>query len=126
MPKPLSWITRLQSYWWLAVVVGGGLLGSIVLWGGLPKRVEKVEAGQAKQADEISDLKGWAREIQGYTRAQQQMNQRAIPAAPSRALQEELATPPITEFDAVEGVWWCCKTTTEACWRQRTWYRCSS
>ena len=74
MKKPVSLLHRIKDLWPL-YGIGATLCGAILLWGNLPKRLEHVEADQTKQGEELDDLKGWARELQGYTRAQEQLNQ---------------------------------------------------
>lgn len=71
-------IQHLKDWWWL-YGVGVTLCSAIVLWGGIPGRLAKAE-------EQIDDLKGWARELQGYTRANQQRMQQqtdAWPVAPA-------------------------------------------
>ena len=65
--------------------VVGAQMGVGMLPEEIQKRVEKVEADQTEQAKELTDLQLWARELQGYTRAQQQMNQQVQQQAPNQA-----------------------------------------
>lgn len=69
MRKHRDWVARLKDYWQvvLILIAVGSAIGMAV---NLPKRVEAVE-------QEVDDLKGWAREVQGYTRAMQQQQQTA-------------------------------------------------
>ena len=116
---------KLLKLWPILLAVVGG----IVLWGNLPKQVAKLEAGQAQQGEELDDLKGWAREIQGYTRAQQELNQAVQhPQAPrgrtfnDRRHPEE--TRPWVEVDE-ELLPWCCWEATEAdCDDRESWEIC--
>lgn len=65
--------------YWPIYGIGVTLCGAIVLWGGIPGRLAKAE-------EQIDDLKGWAKQTQGYTAALQQMivqQQVAPPAAPA-------------------------------------------
>ncbi len=77
-------LRHLKEWWWL-YGVASALCGAIVLWGGLPSRVAKAE-------EQIDDLRGWAKEIQGYTRAmnQQVPNQARPPQVPIRRNWDEL------------------------------------
>ena len=67
----MKWLAVLKDYWG----IGLALVGALILWGSLPERVKKVEAGQASQQEDIVDLKGVAGKLDGYIAAQQQMNQ---------------------------------------------------
>lgn len=60
-------VDNLLRYWPI-YGIGVTLCGTLVLWASIPGRLAKAE-------DQIDDLKGWARELQGYTRANQQMMQ---------------------------------------------------
>ena len=64
-------IDKLKNYWWIIGLVAS-VSGFIILWGSIPDRVAKAEDRLEKQAEVIDDLKGFAREIAGYTRAVQQ------------------------------------------------------
>ena len=98
-------------------------MGAIVLWGNLPNRVQKVEAGQAAQEEDLNDLKGWAREIQGYTKAQQELQQQ-IYQRQDTANAPQRPTWRFQEQDD-DGTTWCCdERTTEACWEQTRWVPC--
>ena len=86
-------VAHLKDWWW-AYGVGSTLCGVIILWGGMPTRMAKAEQKNEQQDVALDDLKGWAREIQGYTKAQQQANlmQQQAPAPPPiRLLWDEQA-----------------------------------
>jgi hypothetical protein len=93
------WGARLKAWWWLLAIV----LGAAVTWWTIPQRMAKAEQA-------IDDLKGWAREVQGYTRALQE--------------QQRMVREPIREWSDAQQVWWCCDTERVICWQQQTWYRC--
>lgn len=95
--------------WW---PIGVALVGGLVLWGSLPERVRKVEAGQAAQQEDIVDLKGVAGKLDGYIAAQQQMNRQML----------DQRQPPVYETDQ-QGVTWVCDTEPEDCWERQTWRR---
>ena len=126
----MKWLAALKEWWWLATVVGGAL----ILWGSLPDRVKKVEAGQASQQEDIVDLKGVAGKLDGYIAAQQQMNQRLIQQQTPNAPLSTRNEPPRPAWRFQEqdddGTTWCCdERTTEACWKQDAegrngWERC--
>ena len=54
-------VKLLKDWWWL-VVIAFTVIGFCAM---LPARLNAVEK-------EVDDLKGWAKELQGYTRAMQQ------------------------------------------------------
>lgn len=119
-------LRHLQDWWWL-YGVGSTLCGVVVLWGGLPGRVAKAEQHLEKTQEEVDDLKGWAREIQGYTRA---MNQQAVaphtlPPVASVPLPPTvpLATDLLREVDR-RGIAWCCNNHDQHCADGHVWYRC--
>ena len=86
--------------WWPLFGIAAAVCSVIVLWGRLPARVAKAE-------DQIDDLKGWAKELQGYTRAMQQQQSR----------------PQVQEWQDAEGRWWCCSSDDD-CERNDAWSRC--
>ena len=67
-------LPHLKDWWWL-YGAASALCGMIVLWGGIPGRIASAEKKIEQVDGDVDDLKGWAREIQGYTRAQQQQQQ---------------------------------------------------
>lgn len=69
--RPPTMIDNLLRYWPI-YGIGATLCGTLVLWASVPGRLARAE-------EQIDDLKGWARELQGYTRANQQMLQQAAP-----------------------------------------------
>lgn len=75
MAKKPTFLTHVKD-WWPLYGIGSTIIGVLVLWASIPGRVAKAE-------EAVEDLKGWAREVQGYTRAmqQQQMLQFPQPAA---------------------------------------------
>ena len=105
----------LKDYWGIGLAV----VGALILWGSLPDRMKKVEAGQASQQEDIVDLKGVAGKLDGYIAAQQQMNQQLMQQAPSNR-------PGIPWQE--EG--WCCEARLkEDCWLKDTqgrngWWKC--
>ena len=107
----------LKEWWWLYGVLAT-LVGGIVLWGSLPGRVAKAE-------QQIDDLKGWAKELQGYTRAQQEYNQQQqqqqMPNAPV-----SLESPAgLREWEDTDQTWWCCPwQDRQQCYDQVAWRRC--
>ena len=118
-PKAPPWwqqVKVLKDWWWLI----GLLVGAIILWGNLPKRVDKLEAGQAEQAEDIVDLKGIAKSLEGYTKAMSEMQQRQQPAnsPASRASRAPQSPREITwEGKDLDGTCWRCLAPTEAaCW----------
>lgn len=60
--------------------------------------------------DQIDDLKGWAKEINGYT----------------RAIQEQRPQPqlPIQSWRNQDGSLWCCDPNRDDCQRNDAWVRC--
>ena len=63
----MAWLTALPNLW----KIGGTVVAIAVvigLYAGMPSRMAKAE-------EQIDDLKGWAREVQGYTRAMQEQQQ---------------------------------------------------
>lgn len=109
--KPLVPIAMLKDWWWLIGLVVSG----IILWGNLPQRMAKAE-------QQIDDLKGWAKEVQGYTRAthelQQQQQMHRQPAPTTSVLRG------LEQQDSA-GVWWCCPLADEdACYDQSLWRWC--
>ena len=119
----------LKDWWWVV----GLIVGAIVVWGNLPQRVAKAE-------EAIQDLKGWAQEVQGYTRAVQEQRQatttdekvaEAINAYVQQQAQQQLpmnAPAPeaqwFTEEDA-QGCWECWGYSHEDCWTNQRWQRCA-
>ena len=98
----------LKDWWWLATVVGGAL----VLWGSLPDRVKKVEAGQQVQEEKVSELREWAKETQGYLKGQQALNERL-------AAQQEPANAPQHPTWRWQEEGWCCNAWEhEDCWQE--------
>ena len=83
--RKTPWLSLLKDYWWLAGV-GIACAATITAYVGLPKRVETVEAGQAKQAEKVGELKEWAARTQGYIDGQQQV------IANQQRLNDRLAT----------------------------------
>ena len=118
--QTLSLLQRIKDLWPL-YGIAATICGLILLWGNLPKRVDKVEAGQAKQEEELDDLKGWARELQGYTRAQQQMNQQQ--QLPSLSNPPAPVPPQAYDWwqDPTTGEWWWCDLSTD-CDQDANWW----
>ena len=109
---PASFFHHLKDWWWL-YGVGTALCSFIVLWGNIPPRLAKAE-------EKIEDLKGWAKEIQGYTRAQQEMNQHQ--QAPNQAAPQQRS--PILEWqDPDTQAWWWCNSAAEDCDLNESWSR---
>ena len=127
LPKP--WWQQFQV---MAYVVGGltALGGAIMVaskYINLPtaqaetqKKVEQVEG-------DVNDLKGWAREIQGFTRATQQMQQQQMmpsQAAPMYQQQASPVPPPVRYWQAPDGQWWCLNAGEDPD-KSENWWRCS-
>lgn len=122
--KSLPWWQRLdliRQYWPLILFVVAATAFLYTLPGRLAsseKRIEKVN-------EDVDDLKGWAREIQGYTKAmnqqQQASNQISRPQASQPASQ---LIPPTTpkpptlkvEWVQTEGGEWFCLRSDGASW----------
>lgn len=135
-------IRKLKDWWWL----GAGGLGFIVLWGNLPVRVSKVEAGQEAQQEQLTELREISGKLDGYIASQQQMNkllaERSAPAALSRpsaggaphtAPTEHSVFPQAT--DTAGNCWECPWEDTQGCWTawddwtelsEQWWQRCAS
>ena len=113
----------LKDWWWAIALVCGG----IVLWGGIPPRLAKAE-------QQIDDLKGWAREVQGYAKAQHEQNrqQQQLQQTQQSQMQQQYQAPPnarvrnIWEEQNPDGSWWCCDAETSDCNDPYSppWYRC--
>ena len=87
------------------VVAGLSALGMAILFTAsflqLPNRVQAAERN-------IDDLKGWAREIQGYT----------------RAMQEQQGLTELLRQTDRWGAAWCCDPRQVDCRDRRVWMRC--
>ena len=112
--KRLPWWQRLdliRSYWPLILFV----VAAIAFLYTLPGRLASAEKQIEKVNDDVDDLKGWAREVQGYTRAMQQQapNQVSRPQAPQPVPQPIPPTPPppttlrVEWAQDEEGNWFC-------------------
>ena len=113
-----KWLSLLKDYWGIGLAVAGAL----ILWGSLPERVKKVEAGQTSQQEDIVDLKGVAGKLEGYIAAQQQMNQQLIQQQPSNGLLRQ-------NIPWKEEGWCCNQDDYEDCWIEDSvgrnqWRRC--
>ena len=98
----LSFIEYCLKYWQPIAGMTTLLIGGIVFLATLAPRVSAIE-------QDLDDLKGWAKEIQGYTRAMQQ-------SVPSRQLEWQ---------DPETKVWWCCDPQRGSCEDDdRGWTRC--
>ena len=84
--------------WWPVACIIGGL---IVLWGNVPIRLAKAE-------EQIDDLKGWAKELQGYTRRMQEQQQLPQQAAPR-----------VWQAQDREGNWYCADDQGNWWWPDR-------
>lgn len=103
----MKFIEMIQKYWWLLVVCGGSLLGFLVVWSSIPTRLSSAE-------EQIDDLKGWARELQGYTRAQEELNQQA----PAQGRLMATKDPEIYLFDDGQTLW-CTDGRTSWVWQDK-------
>ena len=114
MKKSLPWWQRLElvrQYWPLILFV----LAATAFLYNLPGRIASAEKKIETVGTDVDDLKGWARELQGYTRAQQEMNQHA----PNQQAPARTVTP--QEWQAKDGSWWCCPQFCDA---DENWSRC--
>jgi len=111
-PKKGVSISKLKDWWWLGAI----LVGAIVVWGNLPQRVTSAE-------QDIDDLKGWAKEMQGYTRAIQQ-TQQVLPTRPTKPMKTLELPEIISEWE--DGVEWCCNYTKYKCESNYSWYICDN
>lgn len=93
----------LKDWKWLI----GGAIAAIVVWGNLPQRVAAVEQN-------VEDLKGWAKEIQGYTRAQQEQ---------SNNYSNQNYQPQIFYERDSQGDWVCQAYSSDECDRNNLWRR---
>src|SRR3990167_1636651 len=126
MKKSLPWWQRLElvrQYWPLILFV----LAATAFLYNLPGRIASAEKKIETVGTDVDDLKGWARELQGYTRAQQEMNQQAPnqmsrPQAPSSVPQPipNLPVPPQTPirvyWEQTEDGEWFCTDERESWW----------
>ena len=117
----MKWLAVLKDYWG----IGLALVGVLILWGSLPERVKRVEAGQAKQEEKVSEVREWIKETQGLLKGQAILNERMA--------QQTANAPPRptwrwTEWD--EDICWGCNADTrEDCWTadrkgRNAWRRC--
>lgn len=92
-------------WWQIPTLIGAGIAGLTALgtvavnyasFAALPERTTKVEEHNEVQDEELDDLKGWAKQIQGYTQAMQQQQMMPNQAAP---------VPEPWEFIKEEGEW---------------------
>ena len=122
--KRVPWWQRLElirSYWPLILFI----VAATAFLYTLPGRLASAEKQIEKVNNDVDDLKGWAREVQGYTRAMQQHvpNQMSRPQAPQPVPQPipNLPVPPQTpirvqwEQDAY-GDWFCRSSTGDWWW----------
>lgn len=113
MPK---WLQHAKDWWWAISLA----VGAIIVWGTLPVRVAKVEAGQERQAEKVSDLELWAKELQGYTRAQQQLQ---VQQYSNQAYHPDVQG--LREWDDTEQCFWCCtEPDRDYCYEHNLWRRC--
>ena len=112
--KRVPWWQRLElirSYWPLILFI----VAATAFLYTLPGRLASAEKQIEKVNNDVDDLKGWAREVQGYTRAMQQQspNQLYRPQAPQPTPQPIPPTDPPPETLRVEwaqdaeGRWFC-------------------
>lgn len=111
--KKRHWYQRLElirAYWPLILFV----VAAIAFLYTLPGRLASAEKHIEKVGDDVDDLKGWAREIQGYTKAMNQQH------APNQSVHPSRTVTPQEWQDPKDGSWWCCSQFCEANenWRQ--------
>lgn len=112
--------------WWPLYGILGAVCSLVLLWGNLPKRVEKVEAGQTKQAEDIVDLKGIAKKLEGYTEAMNRQQQQPQQPAPTQAPPPTHRPGDLREYEDGVG-FWCCNASEEWrdwCYEYAQWFRC--
>lgn len=104
-----SLLMKIKDWWWLYGAIGA-VASVIVLWGGIPGRL-----AQAEEA--IDDLKSFTKELMGYTRAQQEYNQRQQ-QSPVQYQSH------VQEWEDSKGVVWCCDDSRADCKLDESWWRC--
>ena|SRR3990167_711667 len=105
------WIERAQKYWWVIGVV----VGFILVWGNLPNQMARAEKKIEKVDAEVDDLKGWAKEVTGYTRAMQQMQQQQMQ---QQSMNQPAPTRPASTLEwwqDHQGTWWYCDHAVSDC-----------
>lgn len=94
------WIEFGLKYWKPILGIGAVLVSVIVFLATLNPRLQANEKQIKAVDEEVDDLKGWAREVQGYTRAMQQQqlmpNQMQRPSPPS-----------VWREQTSDGAWYC-------------------
>ena len=120
---------HVKDYWplWGIVVAVATALTTYL---GLPKRVEKVEAGQATLEDSLSQYlqaqKEALAEQRGYQKA---LNEKVMQQqAPNEAAPPLASRTGLREWDDADQTFWCCDVSSEE-WRQwcfdfQQWRRC--
>lgn len=103
----------LKEWWWL-YAVWVAVCSGVALWWNIPTRVAHAE-------EELGDLKDWAKELQGYTRAQQEFNQAQQQLRPNQAAPRPL--PPIEVWYDNEGRRWECDPGRFDCAKNENWVR---
>src|SRR3990167_6371594 len=125
MKKSLPWWQRLElvrQYWPLILFV----LAATAFLYNLPGRIASAEKKIETVGTDVDDLKGWARELQGYTRAQQEMNQHApnqvsrpqVPQPVPQPIPPTTPPPPTlrVEWAQDEDGNWFCTNGRESWW----------
>ena len=116
--KSTPWYQQFQI---IAYVVAGltALGGAVVVaskYINLPSAQAETQKQVEKVQGDVADLKGWAREIQGYTRATQQMQQQ-VP--------NQRAPSSLRECEEGDIKCWCCDLSDrQACFDRNLWFHC--
>ena len=107
---------RVKTWWPIALA----FVGFIVVYGNLPKRVDKVEAGQEVQDTRVQALEKISSKLDGYIEAQQQMNERlANQSTPAPRRSRGLR-----EWEDEVGFWCCASDDRQRCFDEELWTVC--
>lgn len=114
----MKWLQVLKDWLWVATIAGGAIL----VWGSLPQRMTKVEATQARQETQVSELREWTKETQGFLKGQAQLNERLANQthpSPAPAVSEVSDDGEVKTF-LMDGKKLCCDGTDCWAWKKKT------